>query len=79
MVILTTDGSGGGGGGPAAAGAAAVVVVAAVDDVLVVKVAGNESVDGRMMACDDTSGWPTTTQHPTNEWTSKSGRWWRRQ
>ncbi len=31
------------------------------------KAAGNESVDGRMMACDDEIGRLTTTQQPTNE------------
>ena len=40
------------------------------------KGAGNESVDGRMTACDDESGWRKTTQQPTNEGISKSGRWW---
>jgi hypothetical protein len=31
------------------------------------KAAGNESVDGRMTACDDEIGRLTTTQQPTNE------------
>ena len=57
-----TGGSGGGGGGgPAAAVEAAVAAVAAVEDNLLAKVAGNESVDGRMTACDDEIGWRTTT------------------
>jgi len=37
-------------GGPAAA---AVAAVEAVKDNLLAKAAGNESVDGRMTACDD--------------------------
>ncbi len=63
-------GGGGGCGGPAAAAAAAVAAVAAVEaveDNLSAKVAGNESVDGRMTACDDEIGWRTTTQQPTNQ------------
>jgi hypothetical protein len=58
------SGGGGGCGGPAAA---AVAAVEAVEDNLSVKAPGNESVDGRMMACDDKSGRQTTTQQPTNE------------
>ena len=61
-------GSGGGGcGGPAAAAVAAVVAVEAVEDNISAKAAGNESADGRMMACDEEIGWRTTTQQPTNE------------
>ena len=37
------------------------------------KVAGNESIDGRMMAFDDEIGWRATTQQPTNEGVSKAG------
>ena len=40
------------------------------------KAAGIESVDGRMTACDDESGWWKTTQQPISEGISKSGRWW---
>ena len=57
-------GSGGGCGGPAAAAVAAVEVV---EDNLSAKAAGNESVDGRMTACDDEIGRRTTTQQPINE------------
>jgi hypothetical protein len=67
-------GGGGGCGGPAAAAAAAVAAalaavaaVEAVEDNLSAKAAGNESVDGRMTACDDKIGRRTTTQRPTNE------------
>jgi hypothetical protein len=41
--------------------------VEAVEDNLSAKAAGNESVDGRMTACDDEIGRRTTTQQPTNE------------
>jgi hypothetical protein len=34
---------------------------------LLAKAAGNVSVDGPMMACDDKIGRRTTTQQPTNE------------
>jgi hypothetical protein len=51
----------------AAAAAAAVAAVEAVEDNLSAKAAGNESVDGRMTACDDEIGRQTTTQQPTNE------------
>ena len=44
-----------------------VEAVEAVEDNLSAKAAGNESVDGRMMACDDKIGRRTTTQQPTNE------------
>ena len=43
---------GGGDGGPAAV-AVAAAAAAAVEDNLSAKVARNESVDGRMTACDD--------------------------
>jgi hypothetical protein len=46
---------------------AAVAAVEAGEDNLSVKAAGNESVDGRMTACDDEIGRRTTTQQPTNE------------
>jgi hypothetical protein len=42
-------------------------LVEAVEDNLSAKAAGNESVDGRMTACDDEIGRWTTTQQPTNE------------
>jgi hypothetical protein len=32
---------------------------------LAAKVAGNESVDGRMMACDDENGWRKPTHQPS--------------
>jgi len=51
-------GGGGGCGGP---------TVEAVEDNLSANAAGNESVDGRMMACDDEIGRRTTMQQPTNE------------
>ena len=38
-----------------------------VEDNLLAKAAGNESVDGRMTACDDDIGRRTTTQQPTNK------------
>jgi hypothetical protein len=44
-----------------------VEAVEAVEDNLSAKAAGNESVDGRMTACDDKIGRRTTTQQPTNE------------
>ncbi len=44
-----------------------MAAVKAVEDNLSAKAAGNESVDGRMMACDDKIGWRTTNQQPTNE------------
>jgi hypothetical protein len=53
-----------GGGGSAMAAAAGVE---AVEDNLSAKAAGNDSVDGRMTACDDKIGRQTTTQQPTNE------------
>jgi hypothetical protein len=40
----------------------AVAAVEAVENNLSVKAAGNESIDGRMTACDDNIGWRTTTQ-----------------
>jgi hypothetical protein len=43
------------------------VVAVAVEDNLSAIAAGNESVDGRMTACDDEIGQRTTTQQPTNE------------
>ncbi len=57
-------GRGGGGGG--------LVATAAQ---LVAKVAGNKSVNGCMMACDDESGRQKTMQQPTNDRSSK-GRCW---
>jgi hypothetical protein len=51
----------GGGGGCSGQTAAAVAAVEAVADNLLAKVAGNESVDGRMTACDDKIGRRTTT------------------
>ena len=59
---------GGGGGGCGGQTAAAVAAVEVVEDNLSAKAAGNESVDGRMTACDDEIGRRTTTQQPTNEW-----------
>ncbi len=58
------DGGGGGSGGPAAA---AVAAVEAVEDNLSAKAASNESVDGRMTACNDKIGQQTTTQQPVNQ------------
>ena len=58
---------GGGGGGCGGPAAAVVAAVEAVEDNLSAKAAGNESVDGRMTACDDEIGRRTTTQQPTNE------------
>ena len=55
---------GGGGGGCGGPAAAAVAAVEAVEDNLSAKAAGNESVDGRMTACDDEIGWWTTTRRP---------------
>jgi hypothetical protein len=46
---------------------AATAGVEAVEDNLSAKAAGNESVDGRMTACDDKIGRRATTQQPTNE------------
>ena len=66
-------GGGGGCGGPVAAAVAAVTALAAVaavevvEDNLSVKAAGNESVDGRMTACNDEIGRRIITQQPTNE------------
>jgi len=61
-------------GGPAAAVAAAAAAVEAVEDNLSAKAAGNESVDGRMTACDDEIGWWTTTLQPINErWRGSGG------
>jgi hypothetical protein len=45
----------------------AVAAVEAVEDNLSAKAASNESVDGRMSACDDKIGRRTITQQPTNE------------
>jgi len=59
-------GGGGGCGGPAAWWQRRWPVEAAEDN-LSAKVAGNESIDGRMTACDDKTGRGTTTQQPTNE------------
>jgi hypothetical protein len=73
-------GGGGGCGGPAAAAAAVAVAVEAVEDNLSAKAAGNESVDGRMTACDDEIGRWTTLQQPTNkrrQWRWQR-RWWQR-
>jgi hypothetical protein len=53
---------GGGGGGCGGPAAVAVAAVEAVENNLSVKAAGNESIDGRMTACDDNIGWRTTTQ-----------------
>jgi hypothetical protein len=64
---------GGGRGGCGGQTAAAVAAVAAVEANLSAKAAGNKSVDGRMMACDDEIGWRTTTQQPTNEQRRGSG------
>ena len=47
------SGGGGGGGGPVVAVVAVVAAVAAVGDNYRQKAAGNQSVDGRMTACDD--------------------------
>jgi hypothetical protein len=43
---------------------------------LAAKVAGNESINGCMTACDDKSRRWTTRQQSTNEGISKSGWWW---
>ena len=40
------------------------------------KAASNESVDGRMIACNDKRGQQKTTQQPTSKGISKSGQWW---
>ena len=58
------------------AAAAVVAAVAAVDDDWRQKAAGIESVDGRMIACNDECERRKTTQQPNNEGISKSGRWW---
>ncbi len=55
------------GGGGDGCGGQAAVAVAAVEDNLSAKAAGNESVDGRMTACDDKIRRQTTMQQPTNE------------
>jgi hypothetical protein len=60
------SGGGGGCGGPAARRQRRWPVEA-VEDNLSAKAAGNESVDGRMTACDDKIGRRTTTQQPINE------------
>jgi hypothetical protein len=39
------------------------------------KAAGNESLDGRMAACNDKSGRQKTMQQPTNDGRIKGGRW----
>ena len=46
---------------------AAAAGVEAVEDNLSAKPAANDSVDGRMTACDDKIGRWTTKQQPTNE------------
>ena len=48
----------------AAVAVAAVVAVEVMEDNLLAKAADNESVDGRMMACDDEIGRWTTMQQP---------------
>jgi hypothetical protein len=58
---------GGDGGGCGGQTAAAVAAVEMAEDNLSVKAAGNESVDGRMTACDVEIGRRTTTQQPTNK------------
>ncbi len=63
----------GGGGGSLAA---AAVVSHGNGQQFAVKTASNESVDGRMMACNDKRGWQTTTKQPTNNGRSKGGWWW---
>jgi len=60
-------GGGGGGCGSPAARRQRRWLVEAVEDNLSAKAASNESVDGRMMACDEKIGRQTTTQQPTNE------------
>ena len=60
-------GHGGGGEGCGGQTAVAVAAVEAVEDNVLAKAAGNESVDGRMTACDDEIGRRTTMQQPTNE------------
>ena len=81
-------GGGGGCGGPAARRQRRWPVEA-VEDNLSAKAAGNESVDGRMTACDDEIERWTTTQQPTNKRRRGSGgsaaaaaqqlrRWWQR-
>ena len=47
---------GGGGGGCGGPAAAAVAAVEAVEDNLSAKSAGNESIDGRMTACNEDMG-----------------------
>jgi hypothetical protein len=53
-----------GGSSAVAAAVAAVAVVEAVEENLSAAAAGNESVDGRMTACDDEIGRWTTTRRP---------------
>jgi hypothetical protein len=43
---------------------------------LAAKVAGNKSVDGCMMACNDKSEWQKIMQQPTNNRSSNGGHWW---
>jgi hypothetical protein len=43
---------------------------------LAAKAAGNDWVNGRMTAGNDKRKRRITTQQPTNEGISKSGRWW---
>jgi hypothetical protein len=65
-------GGGGGGGGGSSSGSGGG---GGNGQRLAAKVASNESIDGCMMACNDNSGWQTTTQQPTNDQSSKHGRW----
>ncbi len=55
------------GGGGGSCGGPAVAAVEAVEDNLSAKAAGNESVDGRMTACNDEIGRQKTMQQPANE------------
>ena len=67
LVCDSEFGHGGGRGGCGSQTAVAVAGVEALEDNLSAKAAGNNSVDGRMTACDDEIRWRTTTQQPTNE------------
>jgi hypothetical protein len=59
-VVARWSGSGGGGGGGRQ---------------LAAKAAGNESLNGRFLACNDKSGQNKTMQQPTNDGRIKGGRW----
>ncbi len=67
-------GGGGGGVGGSAAGSCGGGGSGGSGRQVLVKAAGNKSVDGRMTACDDEIRRRTITQQPTNKGISKSGR-----